>query len=106
MDRGRSLVWTRAEASKRMNSFEEYGLYWIEEPLEPTDIRFPQLREHAKCMISMGESERTTRGFACVIDSGVVDVVGCDPGRAEGITGALKVIELVENADVWFNAHA
>jgi L-alanine-DL-glutamate epimerase-like enolase superfamily enzyme len=36
----------------------------------------------------------------------VVDVVGCDPGRAEGITGALKVIALVEKADVWFNAHA
>jgi len=45
-------------------------------------------------------------GFARVIESGVTDVVGCDPGRAEGITGSLKVIELVEKADVWYNAHA
>lgn len=36
----------------------------------------------------------------------MADVVGCDPGRAEGITGALKVIELVEKAGIWFNAHA
>ena len=107
MDRGQSLVWTRAEAIKRTNSFEEYGLYWIEEPMEPTDTSgFLNLREHAKCMIGTGEREWTNRGFARVISSGVVDVVGCDPGRAEGITGALKVIELVENADIWFNAHA
>lgn len=33
-------------------------------------------------------------------------MVGCDPGRAEGITGALKVIDLVEKAELWFNAHA
>jgi L-alanine-DL-glutamate epimerase-like enolase superfamily enzyme len=107
MDRGQSLVWTRAEAIKRTNAFEEHGLYWIEEPFEPTDTEgFKSLRAQSKCMIGTGEREWNARGFARVIESGVVDVVGCDPGRAEGITGALKVIELVEAADVWFNAHA
>jgi L-alanine-DL-glutamate epimerase-like enolase superfamily enzyme len=107
MDRGQSLVWTRAEAIKRTNSFEEYGLYWIEEPMEPTDTEgFLSLRVHSKCMIGTAEREWTARGFARVIESGVVDVVGCDPGRAGGITGALKVISLVEKADLWFNAHA
>ena len=33
-------------------------------------------------------------------------MIGFDPGRAEGITGGRRVIELVEEADVWFNAHA
>jgi L-alanine-DL-glutamate epimerase-like enolase superfamily enzyme len=107
MDRGQSLVWTRAEAIKRTNAFEESGLYWIEEPMEPTDIAgFHSLRAHSKCLIGTGEREWNARGFARVIDSGVVDVVGCDPGRAGGITGALKVIDLVEAADIWFNAHA
>jgi len=107
MDRGQSLVWTRAEAIKRTNAFEDFGLYWIEEPMEPADTAgFRSLRDHSKCLIGTGEREWNARGFARVISSGVVDVVGCDPGRAEGITGALKVIELVEAADVWFNAHA
>jgi L-alanine-DL-glutamate epimerase-like enolase superfamily enzyme len=107
MDRGQSLVWTRADAIKRTNSFEEYGLFWMEEPLEPTDTSgLLSLRSHAKCLIGTGEREWTAEGFARVIESGVVDVVGCDPGRAEGITGALKVIALVEKADIWFNAHA
>lgn len=107
MDRGQSLVWTRAETIRRVNAFEEYGLYWIEEPMEPSDTAgFESLRSSANCLIGTGEREWNARGFARVIESGVVDVVGCDPGRAEGITGALKVIELVEKADVWFNAHA
>lgn len=107
MDRGQSLAWTRAEAIRRTTAFEESDLYWIEEPMEPTDEEgFRSLRSHAKCLIGAGEREWNARGFARVVDSGVVDVVGCDPGRAEGITGALKVIELVEAADVWFNAHA
>lgn len=107
MDRGQSLVWTRAEAIQRTKAFEEFGLYWIEEPMEPTDIAgFHSLRSHTECMVGTGEREWNARGFARVIDSGVVDVVGCDPGRIGGITGALKIIELVEAADLWFNAHA
>ena len=107
MDRGQSLVWTRAEAIRRVNAFEEYDLYWIEEPMEPTDIAgFKSLRSATRCLVGTGEREWNARGFASVIESGVVDVVGCDPGRAEGITGSLKVIELVEKHDVWFNAHA
>jgi L-alanine-DL-glutamate epimerase-like enolase superfamily enzyme len=67
---------------------------------------FRILRPHVKTLIAAGEREWDARGFAEVIDSGNVDVVGCDIGRAEGITGTLKVIELVEQADVWFNSHA
>jgi len=35
-----------------------------------------------------------------------VDVVGIDPGRAEGITGVLRVAADVEAAQVQANAHA
>ena len=107
IDRGQSLPWTVSDAIRRTNAFEEHGLTWIEEPLEPTDARgFRMLRPHVKTLIATGEREWDARGFAEVIDSGNVDVVGCDIGRAEGITGTLKVIELVEHADVWFNSHA
>ena len=45
-------------------------------------------------------------GYRSFIATGVADVIGFDPGRAEGITGGRRVIELVEEAGVWFNAHA
>jgi L-alanine-DL-glutamate epimerase-like enolase superfamily enzyme len=107
MDRGQSLPWTLADAIRRTNAFEQYDLTWIEEPLEPTDIEgFRKLRHHVKTLIATGEREWTGRGFKQFIETGIVDVVGCDVGRAEGITGVLKVIEYVEANDVWFNSHA
>ena len=107
MDRGQSLPWSLADAIRRTNAFEEYNLTWIEEPLEPTDIEgFRKLRQHVKCLIATGEREWTPRGFKQFIETGIVDVVGCDVGRAGGITGVLKVIEYVEANDVWFNSHA
>lgn len=107
IDRGKSLAWDLRHAIRLTNAFEEHDLRWIEEPLEPTDIEgFRKLRAHVKTLIGTGEREWTREGFDRLIATGVVDVVGCDPGRCEGITGAQKVIGLVESADIWFNAHA
>lgn len=107
VDRGQSLPWTLADAIRRTEAFDEYGLTWIEEPLEPSDTRgFRLLRQHARTLIGTGEREWDQRGFREVIESGIADVIGCDVGRAEGITGVMKVIQLVESNDVWFNSHA
>lgn len=107
LDRGQSLVWDLDEATRRVRAFEEYGLKWIEEPFEPEDAdAFRKLRTQVTTMIAAGEREWDARGFGEVIDTGVVDVIGCDVGRAEGITGTLAVIERVERASLWFNSHA
>jgi L-alanine-DL-glutamate epimerase-like enolase superfamily enzyme len=107
IDRGQSLPWTLADAIRRTKTFEEHGLTWIEEPLEPSDLRgFRILREHCQTLIATGEREWEPSGFKALVESGAVDVVGCDVGRAQGITGCLKVIELIEANDLWFNSHA
>jgi len=107
MDRGQSLVWTFAEALRRTQEFEQAGLTWIEEPFEPTDVRnFRALRGQVGCLIAGGEREWDERGYREAIGEGVLDVVGCDVGRAGGITGALEVIRLVETNNLWFNSHA
>ncbi len=107
LDRGQSLPWDVGHAIKLVNACEEYGLRWIEEPLEPQDIEgFRKLRPHVKTLIATGEREWNVAAYQRLIDTGIVDVVGCDPGRAEGITGFSKLIQVVENATVWYNAHA
>lgn len=107
MDRGQSLVWDLGDAIRRTRAFEQYDLKWIEEPLEPPDVEgLRKLRQQVTTLIGAGEREWDARGFEEVISTGLVDVVGCDVGRAEGITGALRVIALVEQANVWFNSHA
>jgi len=106
MDRGQSLAWDVATAISRTQAFSEHGLTWMEEPLEPTDVEgFRRLRQQVTCLVGTGEREFTMRGYRRVVESGISDVVGFDPGRAGGITGGLQVIELVEAADIWFNAH-
>ena len=107
MDRGQSLVWTVSDAIRRARAFSEYGLTWIEEPLEPQDVAgFRRLREQISCLVGTGEREFTVRGYQDLVTSGISDVVGFDPGRAGGITSGLKVIQMVELASTWFNAHA
>jgi len=107
MDRGQSLAWDASEVIRRVKAFEEHDLKWIEEPFEPFDLEgYRRLRQHCTTLIATGEREWDSRGFEWLISSGVVEVVGCDIGRAEGITGALRVIALVEQADIWFNSHA
>jgi L-alanine-DL-glutamate epimerase-like enolase superfamily enzyme len=107
MDRGQSLVWDLSDAIRRTTAFEEYDLKWIEEPFEPQDFEsLRKLRQQVGTLLAGGEREWDARGFGEIIDTGLVDVIGCDIGRAEGITGALRVIRLVEEADLWFNSHA
>lgn len=106
-DRAQHLRWDVSHATRLTKRLEEYGLRWIEEPLEPWDIQgFRQIRSHCTSLIATGERCWTTEQYYRLIASGIVDVIGCDPGRAGGITGFRELIEAVEHAQLWFNAHA
>lgn len=107
IDRGHSLRWTLDEAIARVRAFEESGLKWIEEPFEPWQVdEHRALRGRVGCMIAGAEREWDERGYAEAMSSGVLDVIGCDVGRVGGVTGALRVIALVEREQRWFNSHA
>jgi len=83
------------------------GLAWIEEPLGAWDPEgYANLRAKTTTLIAYGEKEWTLEGFERVLATGTVDVVGVDPGRAEGITGFKKVTDRVEAYRRQANAHA
>ena len=106
IDRGQSLRWDVSSAIRRIRGFEEYGLLWIEEPLEPSDIEgFRRIKGATTTLIATGEREWHTAAYRRLLGEGVVDVVGCDPGRSEGVTGFLQLVRLAEQHNVWFNAH-
>ena len=106
-DRGQHLRWDASYATNITMAFEEYDLRWIEEPLEPWDIQgFKHLRSHCTTLVGTGERCWSTDQYRRLIESGIVDVVGCDPGRVGGITGFRELIGLVEQSQLWFNAHA
>jgi len=106
IDRGQSLVWDESSAIRRIRGFEEYGLIWIEEPLEPWEINGARrIKAATTTLIATGERTWNSRAYRELLGTGTVDVVGCDPGRSEGITGFMELVKLAEQHQVWFNAH-
>jgi L-alanine-DL-glutamate epimerase-like enolase superfamily enzyme len=102
-----AFPWDIGTATRRILGFEEYGIRWIEEPFQPSALDlYRDLRGRITTMIGFGERSRTVEEFTAAVATGLTDVVGVDPGSAEGLTGCVKVIERIEAANRHFNAHA
>lgn len=107
IDNGINIKWDVTDAVRRARAMEEYNLDWIEEPLGAWDPEgYANLRAKTTTRIAYGEREWTLEQFEAVLATGTVDVVGVDPGRAEGITGFKKITERCEFYRRQANAHA
>lgn len=107
IDCGWAIKWDVMTAVRRVQAFEEYGLHWMEEPLGAWDPEgYANLRSKTTTLIAYGEKEWNMDGFERVLGTGTVDVVGIDPGRAEGITGFKRAAERIEFHRRQANAHA
>jgi L-alanine-DL-glutamate epimerase-like enolase superfamily enzyme len=102
-----AFPWDLQTATRRVRALEEHGLRWIEEPFKPNQLSlYRELRARVSTLVGFGERSRTVEEFEQAVATGLTDVVGVDPGSAEGITGTLKVISRIEAAQRHFNAHA
>ena len=107
IDCGWNVKWDVTTAVRRVQAFEEYDLAWIEEPLGAWDPEgYANLRAKTTTLIAYGEKEWNLDGFERILQTGTVDVVGIDPGRAEGITGFKRAAERIESYRRQANAHA
>jgi len=107
IDLGIRIQWDVSTAVKRVQAFDEYDVDWVEEPLGAWDPEgYATLRAKTRTLIAYGEREWKLDGFEQILATGTVDVVGVDPGRAEGITGFKKVTDRVEYYRRQANAHA
>src|SRR5256712_2076703 len=107
IDCGWAIKWDVMTAVRRVRAFEDYDLTWIEEPLGAWDPEgYANLRSKTTTLIAYGEKEWNLEGYERILQTGTVDVVGVDPGRAEGITGFKKVADRVEYHRRQANAHA
>jgi L-alanine-DL-glutamate epimerase-like enolase superfamily enzyme len=107
IDCGIAIKWDVSTAVRRAQAMEAYNLTWIEEPLGAWDPEgYATLRAKTTTLIAYGEKEWNLEGFERVLSTGTVDVIGVDPGRAEGITGFKKACDRVEAYRRQANAHA
>jgi L-alanine-DL-glutamate epimerase-like enolase superfamily enzyme len=107
IDLGHRVRWSVADAVRRVQAFERQHIHWVEEPLGADNPDgYAALRAQTRTLIAYGEREWTVRGYRRIVDSGTVDVVGIDPGRAEGLTGFMRASGYVAAAGRQVNAHA
>ncbi len=99
--------WTASHAIAMARAFEPYRLFWLEDALPEGDIEgWKRLRGTTATRLCTGEKGWTVPHFRRLIESGALDVIMIDPGRAEGVTGAKKVIDLAADAGISWNAHS
>lgn len=101
------LCWDSATAIARAKRFEEFNLYWLEEPLPPDDIAgYARLADAVDMRIAAGEEESTTWGFADLMDRGHIDVVQVDMSRAGGLTESRRIAQMAHQRNLPCVPHA
>ena len=92
------LVWDAKTAIRRVRSFEEHRIFWLEEPLMPDNYEgYRRLSEAVDVRIAAGEQESGRASFLELMDRGKIDVVQVDLTRAGGLTEAVKIASLAQD---------
>ncbi len=92
------LVWDAKTALQRARAFEEFNIFWLEEPLRPDDYEgYRKLSEATSLRIAAGEEESSRLSFLDLMDRGKIDVVQIDLTRCGGFTEAMKIASLAQD---------
>ena len=99
------LVWDATTTIQRAKLFEPYGLYWIEEPLHPDDLRgYGAVSRAISQRLAAGEEECTYRGFQRLIDEGGIGLAQIDMTRC-GISEAMNIANYAARRGVMVANH-
>ena len=92
------LVWDAKTALQRAKAFEEFDIFWLEEPLRPDDYEgYAKLSAATSVRIAAGEEESNRLSFLELMDRGKIDVVQIDLTRCGGFTEAMKSASLAHD---------
>ncbi len=82
-------------ALQRVRRFEEFNVFWFEEPLMPDNYEgYRRLSESTAIRIAAGEEESERNSFIQLMDRGRIDVVQVDLTRCGGFTEGMKIASL------------
>ncbi|TDQ52913.1 L-talarate/galactarate dehydratase [Actinorugispora endophytica] len=98
--------WTRADAQRMCRAFEEFGLVWIEEPLDAYDFEgHGRLAATFDTPIATGEMLAGVAEHAELIRHGGADIIQPDAPRIGGITQFLQVMAMAERRNLQLAPH-
>ncbi len=89
------LCFDAKTALQRARRFEEFNVFWLEEPLMPDNYEgYRRLSESTSLRIAAGEEESERQSFIHLMDRGRIDVVQVDLTRCGGFTEGMKIASL------------
>ncbi|MFF8908728.1 L-talarate/galactarate dehydratase [Streptomyces olivaceoviridis] len=98
--------WDRATAQRMGRALEEFGLVWIEEPLDAYDVQgHAALASSLDTPVATGEMLSSVAEHAELIRHQAADVIQPDAPRIGGITQFLKLAALAEQHYVQLAPH-
>ena len=93
--------FSRAEATRRAQVLEDYGIAWFEEPMPADDVMEHRLLAASTSVpIAVGESMYSLSQFKDYLTTGGASIVQVDVARIGGITPWMKVAHLAEAHNV------
>jgi L-alanine-DL-glutamate epimerase-like enolase superfamily enzyme len=91
--------WELEPAVAAVAAFEPFRIAWLEEPLRADDLRgHVALKRETGVRIAVGENLHTEYRFAEFLDAGAADVLQPNVIRVGGISPALRIAALVQDA--------
>lgn len=98
--------FTQAEAIRRAKMWEEFNLFWFEEPMPAEDISgHAALKAHTSIPIAIGESLFNRHQFKDYIACDGVSIVQADACRCGGITEWLKIANMAACHNIQVSPH-
>lgn len=98
--------WERAAALRAGRAFEQFGLAWIEEPLDCYDSEgHAQLAAALDTPVASGEMLTSVAEHWELIRLNAVDILQPDAARVGGITQFLKILSLAEHKSLTLAPH-
>ena len=98
--------WTRLEARAALRQLDGLGLYWIEEPLDVSDVQgLSEIAQSIATPIAAGETVFGVSGAASLNDSRAAAILMPDLQHCGGPTGFRRVAVLAENAHIPISNH-
>ncbi len=83
--------WSVDQAKAACGALEEFGLEWIEEPVDYEDVRgCAEVAAASNIPVCQGETSYNPRGMRHLLVAGAADVLMADLQRMSGVTGWLQ----------------
>jgi len=89
--------WDVVTAMKRARQFEDYNVFWLEEPLQQDDLDgYHQLSRVSRIPIAAGEGDSGRFAWRDLIERGGIHICQIDLAR-NGFTEAMRIADLAED---------